>query len=103
MKCLEVLGGIFRLRHLGGLTEWLTAFQTLYVQAQPHRRRGNPSADFPVVLDLVQVFQQFQTNILKNVGGVGRIKTKLYRNGVNQSAVSPDESFPRESIALQAE
>src|SRR5215831_2046051 len=51
----------------------------------------------------MQMFEQFHTDVLKNVITVRYRKAEFDGNGVHQAPVALDQSFPRKGISTQAE
>jgi hypothetical protein len=97
---LEILPGIGRFFDVF-VCPGLAIFQQSKVDALSSGRGGKPRTDFSVVLDLVQVFQKFQTDALKNIGRIGGGKTELDRNRVDEPLVAQDQSLPGLRVSFE--
>jgi hypothetical protein len=64
------------------------------MDALPRGCGNQPGTHLGVILKLTEVFNQAQTDGLKNIRTVRRGKTEPYRNGVNESAVTQNQCFP---------
>jgi hypothetical protein len=73
------------------------------VNALPCSCCDQPRTHLGVILKLTKVFNQPQTDGLKNIGTVRSRKTEPYRNGINKSAVTQNQHFPGLGIPLQTQ
>lgn len=71
------------------------------MDAVARRRRDQPSTDFRLILQILEVLDQLHTDSLKHIVAVGRRKAKLVRDREDQTALPHDQSFPSLSLTLQ--